>query len=903
MFSKKMTIGFVALSLSLLSSSMEMSARVENKAGRALVPGCSVDQMLIDQSQFIDGKLTLTCSGEYRAKENLVGTIVINGSSICVDLGCHTLDANGAANAIVIENMQGVKVGNGTILSSTEAGIFVKNVASVSLYSLFMHDHAIDAIRFQDSTGLHVSDIDFLGTTQTAVAEASLKPHAHLLPAASFGERALHFDTCTNFTVNQCNISGFLNTIGSIIELDTCSDASIENTDLSTCVNGATESNGSFAQPCFVSVIGCSGVDFVHVKVNNNFNINEVTFGYEAIGFFFSPDCTLYRCETSNNTNVAPGPESGDNQVLIFASDNVVVTEHYANNNSCAQPYAQNLIYYSLFSNNTIFDGCQANNNSMAELAVLDSSFSMLSGFTIQSDSCIIRNSQANFNTVIDGGTRPATRGQLGALYPIWVLGNNTLIDHSQANNNVMETTGLSQSVVGILVDVVSNTTILHSTMNNNSGGEVAAGIDLFQADGAQVRNCTANNNGGWGIGSDYYFFPSGPVTNAEIIDCECHGNGGDAFSAGIFINGNNVLVKGCHVNDTASDVTPASISGDLAGIIVQSASNVVIEDSSVFNSRSINTEASIETSFKAHGILFDSVTDSNIVRTQEHGNENAGVELVTSSYIPFVFTNPAALAPIRAFYTRFGPSITSSINASGELADPTNACTSLSNDLAGKIGIVIRDGSCGSAKFVLDTEAAHALATLIIDNTGNPGNFAGSPNQTKVALVISQEDGEALLRALQNNPGLTLTLETVPFSDNDTISIIESTAKGNDIGFEFAAGSTATCCLVQDSRALNNKTAGFVHGITPLTTTFIGNEAQCNGTKAEDNYVIADPANNAINLQEYAWNDGTFKNISPRNRGDKHSKKGSCDGGKAACGARFTNIRAVREHAKNHCK
>ncbi len=97
---------------------------------------------------------------------------------------------------------------------------------------------------------------------------------------------------------------------------------------------------------------------------------------------------------------------------------------------------------------------------------------------------------------------------------------------------------------------------------------------------------------------------------------------------------------------------------------------------------------------------------------------------------------------------------------------------------------------------------------------------------------------------------------------DNSDIAIIECVAMDNDIGFEFAAGSTASCCLVQDSRALSNTTAGFKYAAspTPFTVTFIGNEAQCNGTTpSTDNYALG---TNKIPLQSLSWTTGIRTNI-----------------------------------------
>lgn len=411
----------------------------------------------------------------------------------------------------------------------------------------------------------------------------------------------------------------------------------------------------------------------------------------------------------------------------------------------------------------------KANSNTAAELIVAPF-FSIMSGIWVATyfgsiaDTMILK-SQANFNNVALAGAGRLHFNQSGINFGIILESEGSIIDHSQANHNTIgdEQPQPHTAAAGILIDEASpNITVSDTSADSNTGGIEAIGIILNKGFGRTLLNTNARSNGNYGVQIGYFDDLGETQTGITIIGGIFNNNGSAVGPAsGINIQPltggtSKVEIKGVEIYDNGS-----ALSTSAAGIDASNASNVVIEDTNVFNTISSTT---------AHGILFNNVTDSKIIRTQVHGSQNAGVELIGS---------------------------------------------------------------------------------------------------------------------------------------NDTISIIESTAKGNDIGFEFAAGSTAVCCLVQDSRALSNKTAGFVHATTPLTTTFIGNEAQCNGTKAEDNYVIADPQHNAINLQELAWHDGSLITISPRldNRAGKRHKKDSCKGGGAACGARFTNLRAVREHAKNPCR
>jgi hypothetical protein len=94
----------------------------------------------------------------------------------------------------------------------------------------------------------------------------------------------------------------------------------------------------------------------------------------------------------------------------------------------------------------------------------------------------------------------------------------------------------------------------------------------------------------------------------------------------------------------------------------------------------------------------------------------------------------------------------------------------------------------------------------------------------------------------------------------NTGIVLLQCLAQDNDKGFSFAATSTASCCLVQDCRAINNLSLGFEHATSPLTTTFVGNEAQCNGSIEDDNYAIN---GGIINLQQLSWSTGDFTVVS----------------------------------------
>jgi len=161
------------------------------------------------------------------------------------------------------------------------------------------------------------------------------------------GERILRLDSCANAVFGQSAATGYTSTIGAIVELNSCNAVSIQDVDVTNNTKSIAAPSGSFAaRSMFVSANTCTGVDLVHVKVNNNTinNTNSVINRFSAIGFTFSHSCSLHRCETSNNTDIADntGAANGtlDRGLFIGRSNNFIVTEHQANNNRSTEPIA-----------------------------------------------------------------------------------------------------------------------------------------------------------------------------------------------------------------------------------------------------------------------------------------------------------------------------------------------------------------------------------------------------------------------------------------------------------------------------------------------------------------------------------------------------------------------------------
>lgn len=573
------------------------------------------------------GVLLLTHSGDYCLSENITGTLVVGANTVCIDLCCHTLNAAGRPNAIVADGYQGLKIFDGRIIGSTDAAIAVDNYSSVELFKLVLFNNALDGIRQTLCTDVSVHDVDFINTNS--------------------GERAIWFDTCDNINMKNCNASGFLSTIGAIVQLDSCHNASVQDIDVSFNTKTAGANVTEFSPgTAFVSVTESHGIDFVHVKANNNTFNNSIPVAdqsnhhrtAEAINFVSSHNCSLHRCETSNNTDVVGSvatPITEDSILSLNGCSGFIITEHQCNDNTCPTAISSFIGIALYGSSESILEKCQANTNLVDELYVLPGVFAQMHGIWVAgfggggSQDNVLRNCQANGNRVNKGGEgRSPGAFNPGLVAGVRMNGTGHVIDGCQANHNSMGDSPEFTLIFGFLKSADNNGVLSNSTADNNVGGERAYGISLhplnfgfiFGADQI-ISNCSASSNGNYGISTGLFSDPLPEfAANVVISNCVCHKNGtGSGPAAGIIVlnpaQDRSIVIKNCQIADTGTSASTIA-----AGIHAITATNVVIEDCNIFN-----TVADGD----GHGILFDTLNDSKIIRTQVHGNQNSGVELV----------------------------------------------------------------------------------------------------------------------------------------------------------------------------------------------------------------------------------------------------------------------------------
>jgi len=604
-----------------------------------------ISQKKIDKA---GGTLTLTCPGDYCVTENITGTIVIGADSVCLDLCCHTLDADGAPNAIVADGYQGLKVFDGRIINSTDAAILIDNYSAVELFKLVMSNNSLDAIRESNSFDLSVHDVDFINDNS--------------------GERALLLDTCNNIVVKSCNASGFLSTIGAVIQLDGCHNALVEEVDVSFNIKTAAATVNEFTQgTAFVSVSESDGVDFILVKVNNNTFDNSVPVAdqshwrtAEAIFFTSSSTCNLNQCETCNNTDITgslANVDTEDYMLLFLGCTSCTATKHQSSENRSMEDTVGILYFMAIAafdSTGITLEGCNVNSNEVARLYVLSGVASLHYGISLSpyfasvpNRDFIVRNCQVAGNIVVDGGpgrTFPPLSGG-GNLVGIEIDGSVTFptlesrstIEYCQVNDNVMISRAEAQGVAGIRIAAATDILVDHCSCNNNSGGKDALGIQLVGSPNNPCRNitvsnCMANNMSARdkAVGIDLFGVFDANLNkrngceNCTVLNCQANRNTSSILGHGIALTD----TIGCSVVGCQTDKN--SHVGVFAGLI----SALVDPAPENFDCSIINCSAKEN---GTHGFQLDATTNDNFLLQDNVAMKNLGYGFLHS---PAVLTS-----------------------------------------------------------------------------------------------------------------------------------------------------------------------------------------------------------------------------------------------------------------------
>ncbi|AYV76807.1 MAG: hypothetical protein Barrevirus1_29 [Barrevirus sp.] len=576
--------------------------------------GCGCNSTNVDQCKMNKAgqNLILTKSGNYTLSENVKGTIVVAANSVCIDLCCHILDANGAANAIIASGFSDLSVSNGTIKNSSATAIMVDTYINVTFENLKIHDYIMNGIDITSSTNVVLQDV--------------------ALSNKNSGERALFLSKVKNFSFVRGSATGFLSTMAAVVEIDICKDITLTDVNIFENTKAYTiDTSFNVARGSIISINSSDGISLTRLNANRNIiNPSNAVTGTRrstVMNMFQSTNITVQESEFCSNVEAGGGLNARTSILRTDSCSHVTVKNTKTNNNHATAPIVKFRMneFTATVANGTnlVVEYAQANENIADELVVTaaGSANSELTGFFVGSIAGLdglMRYCQANDNVVKNGGSPRTTT--LGNLNPIEIAATGVIVDTFQASNNVMNTILPNQFVNGIITNGSTDIDILNSTADNNSGGFVVYAFQTFSgSDRITLKGCSARNNRGYGIAIGDPLFLDDFSNNVTIVDSFFLKNFHDTIETfGMFLKGTNILVKESEVTGTNSDKANAT------GIKAFSANNVVIQDTDVFTTTAPG--------FVGSGIVFDAVVDSKILRCQVHENQNDGVQLTTTS-------------------------------------------------------------------------------------------------------------------------------------------------------------------------------------------------------------------------------------------------------------------------------
>ena len=132
-------------------------------------------------------------------------------------------------------------------------------------------------------------------------------------------------------------------------------------------------------------------------------------------------------------------------------------------------------------------------------------------------------------------------------------------------------------------------------------------------------------------------------------------------------------------------------------------------------------------------------------------------------------------------------------------VAPTTDACEAVTNDLTGKIALILwNQGACNSSVFVANAFAAGAVAAIMIDNTELPRtNFGGSASIPSVAVGLA--DGTLIMNTIVGGDTVNVTIDNATNSvdrDSDFDNGIIAHEYGHGISNRLVGGPSNTGCL-----------------------------------------------------------------------------------------------------------
>lgn len=520
------------------------------------------------QTQGINGTLTISEPGKYCATEKLVGNIVIGASDICVDLGCHTLDANLNGSGITVEGKEGITISNGHIINTAStipgvvsAGISIRACKKLEISNILFNDHELALF-------IDRSNATLIQNQSVTISNCSFTQSI----------RCLDLRRTDDLLVERCNV--FENSGDKApIALSRCSSSTFKDVKVSNNeLTGPNRPFDDFFSNSFFFIDKSTAVILENCMIDSNHSaqrtnlfglaIDGLTVDGSQFPFVFtggSREIQLVNCQITNTTLDVGDPSltGGKNVIglLGWLSEDIYIDRCQFNrtqmlNSQSEEDFAQGVwlamtpgvkIENSQFNRNANSGG-SSNGLSMTELQVGPP---LKGGISI-------KGCQANNNGGLlfdtDGNIINASKNVTGfALFlrdfPIFIDlpgGCGGQIVECQANGNI------GQGLVTGITCAWSGTSITRSQANCNiSIGAQVQGIALGTPQGADttkgvaVEDCEASHN--IGIGAKAFGvlttkFEGGqfgtlyPINNIRLKNVTCSENESDLPGEGIGI-------------------------------------------------------------------------------------------------------------------------------------------------------------------------------------------------------------------------------------------------------------------------------------------------------------------------------------------------------------------------------
>lgn len=684
-----------------------------------------------------DGSLSKTfviqSPGKYTLGENIAFTpaddafqqpaIQILSSDIKLDLCSNTLSqANG------IEDVYGVLIGYG--------------------YSIFDDPNLDPSLHFDNITITNGSITNFTGVGIFCYN-----------PTFDFLEEPFPFNSFnfTTVSVLDCGVNPSFNYASSGINLDSAAiDTVLGNPSVEAFNNVIIDSckvNRTLGNASIRIYIGNNCV-IQNTQANDLHTNTEV--GFKCFNYYLEcNNLQMFNCQGNGANHNAPANNSGFvGGLAITACENVYVkdcqfndffgegTEFVGNNVSLCT--------------NSVFENCQFNNarGGAGAIYVAGVVTTDITNQVIATQGMRYINCQFNGARIAENNTSDSR------IYGMSIITlQDIILDNCQACNIITENPNTDAYGFELLtypadpifpIANVQNCTYRNCVISDITGGKEVMGFHI----GATNVNNTGNQGSQLNIVIENCIVErmrsfSSTERTAGIAECLYY------ISTAQFPQARNLLVQNCRVSDVRSvgqTVSPLS-----AGILVESVLFPTIINNSVSDCD--------------RGILLsgtNQVTPNGfqVAATKEDALAFPPVFIPLDVQLA-VTTDPALPgSPFPAVLASYSPSFTAPVSGKGENADPINACTTLTNDLTGKVG-VCRRGGCVFTVKTTNVENAGAVGTIVVQTAGAPTVMGGAPTGTGPSVMISRADGDVLINAISSNPPdtFTLTIDTLPSS------------------------------------------------------------------------------------------------------------------------------------------